>query len=215
MQEQTNLEKATSHPVTQIVTQAVAIASSATTPVAAFLPTLFSALASGRQMRRIENTLIELNQAIESLRIDVNSLTDEQIKFISEATISICSTLDQQKLDYLKQAIQNSLTRPTITEQSSYILSRIIRDISPIEIEYLLNNIHIKLYAILEKTEGATTDIHYVKPDSAEERIVTSLINLGVLYTRSSGWGGIQVYAWAPIVENLVALFSSSTSPKA
>jgi len=212
MEPESKLERILSHQITAVAAQSLSIFGSTFTPLAGLLPTLVEGLASGRQTTRIEQNLIELETRLKALEVKACEFTENQVKLVSDTITVTCSTINEDKLDYLKQAIENIAIDASIADDSEYLLSRIIRDISPNEIKFILKYRNFDKFVITDKDGTAGDSVLVTSPGTPEDAGIASLVNLGILYSRFSGYGGGHVYTWAPIYPKLIRLFTPSKS---
>ncbi|CAK8725191.1 hypothetical protein KKHLCK_16095 [Candidatus Electrothrix laxa] len=107
----------------------------------AFLPLFTGSLAHGRHVKRIEAAIKDIEESINKQELRINELTDAQYKIIGDAINCILSTVDEEKIEYLKRAIRNSFKPETASELESEteVLSRTLRDISAEEAQFIVN----------------------------------------------------------------------------
>ena len=117
-----------------------AIAAAAGAPLAALLPVLGKSLAAERQKQRVETTLREMNDVLTQHQAQLAALTDQQYKFINEAVLALLHTTNERKMDFLRNVVYNSLSASELPDQEAVFLSRIVRDISAEEAQFLISN---------------------------------------------------------------------------
>lgn len=204
MKEATPLEKVTSNVAVQGVANAIAIYGATITPLAAFVPFLVGALASGRQGERIERMFAELSEITAAHSEKLKELSDDQYKVVSEAISAAFYTINQEKLDLLKRAAANALMDGDAVSQVSDSLSRVIRDMSASEAAFITRNFKYEFFLVTEDTEvleGAMA----IRPNSDEEIVLSGLINLGLLYSKTSRLDVVG-FEWSPLVVKLIRL---------
>ena len=176
-------------------------------PLAALLPVLATTLAAGRQKQRIEAALTYIEKTLEAHKAELAALTDEQYKFLNETVLTLLHTTDQRKIDLLKHAVRNGLTDANIPSHDAVFLSRILRDISAQEVDFLLRNFGTQRIWMSETpmAEGreATLDI---QPLSAEGQIVSGLITLGLVATAEPTWDDSGLLKYSPMVAKLLSV---------
>ncbi|NYG35023.1 hypothetical protein HZU83_13985 [Sphaerotilus montanus] len=122
--------------VTEIALTAVGAAAGGV--LAPLLPVLAKSLASERQRKRVEVALEEIASTLNNHEEKIKTLSDEQYKLINETVLTILQTTQADKLKYLRDFVENTLNESEMLPQEACVLSRIIRDISAEEIEFLL-----------------------------------------------------------------------------
>jgi len=210
MSTKTAIERvATNFPVS-VGANAIAAFGATVTPLAAFVPFLVQSLASSRQAKRVETMLADLDSIIQAHTVQIEALADDQYKLISEAISAAFYTIDVLKLEFLKNAVVVAIERPDIPLAAADSLSRALRDISSDEAAFIVNN--FKFVKVVIDSEIAMDDPNrsdhlIVRPGTINESIVSGLISLGLLYTKSSSWDA-QLYEWSPLVAKLIVLLS-------
>ena len=164
--------------------------------IGAFLPFLTGSLAQRRHIERIEKAIREIEEYINKHELKIKELTDSQYKIIGEAINCMLSTVNEEKIDYLKRAIKNSL-RDEIDFELGYeaeVLTRILRDISAKEAEFIFNRKHegsqfsrIALYSYKREPDTNNT--------KTKSTSTGSVISLAITYVSSkSGVSGDCLY---------------------
>ena len=100
------LEKVTGNTGTEMA--ATLLAAFSGNPVAALLPVLTNALASGRHKQRVEKAVNEIGAVLDEHSDLLRNITDQQYKLINETVLSIFNTVDSDKLEYLKRVTKHS-----------------------------------------------------------------------------------------------------------
>ncbi len=206
MNEVTPIEKVTSNVAVKGAANTIAVFGATITPLAAFVPFLVDALASGRQGERLEQMFAELSAITTVHSEKLKHLSDDQYKVVNEAISAAFYTINQDKLDLLKRAAANALLDGEAVSQVSDALSRAIRDMSAAEASFIMRNFKYEMLIITdtEVTEGAIA----IRPRSNDEIILSGLINLGLLYSRQPRWD-IVAYEWSPLVVKLIRLIKN------
>jgi hypothetical protein len=184
-----------------------AIAAAAGTPLAALLPVLGKSLASERQKLRVEATLREMNDLLLKHESNLAALTDQQYKFINEAVLALLHTTNESKMGFLRNAVHNGLSTPEMPDQEAVFLSRVIRDISADEAQFLIANFRYERIWFNE-TEPAERDrpTLAVKPNTHDGQITLGLLTLGVLTTAEPTWDDSGLLRFTPMAAKLIAL---------
>lgn len=207
MNEATSLEKFTSNIGIKGAANTVAVIGATITPLAAFVPFLVDALASGRQGERLERMFCELTAITTAHSEKLKNLSDDQYKIVSEVISAAFYTINQDKLDLLKRAAANALLDGEAVSQVSDALSRAIRDISASEASFIMQNFKYEMFIITNDTEvldGAMA----IRPRSNDEIILSGLLNLGLLYSKAPRWD-IITFEWSPLVVKLIRLIKN------
>jgi hypothetical protein len=182
----------------------VAVLGATVTPLAAFVPFLVDSLASGRQAKRLEAMFGELRILTEQNSEKLKDMTDDQYKVVNEAISAAFYTINQEKIQLLKRAASNAFLNPDAVAEVSDSLSRVIRDISAAEAAFVLKNFGYEKFVVTNDT-GVTEKALAVEPHSTEEIILSGLINLGLLYSKATGWK-MLAFEWSPLVVKLIRL---------
>ena len=184
-----------------------AVAALAGGPLAALLPVLASTLAAGRQRKRVEAALTEIESTLLAQQEKLNSLTDGQYKFVNEVVLTLLHTTDVKKIDLLKRAIRNGLDLTEMLDHDSVYLSRIIRDISAQEADFLARNFGMQRIWLNEtpmpEKEASTIA---VDPRTTDGQIVSGLITLGLVSTAEPTWDDSGLLKYSPMVAKLLAV---------
>lgn len=211
MEKETVLESISSHIVTKTIANTVALVGATATPLAAFVPFLVDALASGRQGKRLDAMFSELTALITQHSDQIKEISDDQYKVINEAVSAALYTIDQRKLDILKNAAAKAFTKADAVANVSDALSRVLRDISSAEAAFVVQNFRFGLIVISNEEIGDVGDLKTlaILPNSEEEIILSGLINLGLVYARTSRYGLIG-FEWSPLVVKLLILLKDA-----
>ena len=149
---ETAVEKVTIHVATKTAANAVALLGATITPLAAFVPFLVDALASGRQGKRLEQMFASLTETIALHSEQIQQISDDQYKFINEPVSAAFYTIDERKLEILKTAATNAFKDKDAVSNVADALSRIIRDISAPEAAFISQNFSYGLVVISEES---------------------------------------------------------------
>lgn len=205
--EPSGVEVASGHLVTQGAATLVGAISG--NFLAALLPVLSGSLASKRQQQRVEQAIREITIQLQSHSEQLEHLTDEQYKVVSEAILAMFHTTDPTKLDYLKRAVANGLEASDIVPQESASLSRIVRDISAEEADFLIKNFgydRIHLSRSVGSRQAKELSILGVNPDSREGLVVGGLLGMGLLVPGESTWDDVGLLQFAQISAKVIAI---------
>jgi hypothetical protein len=201
----TPLERITGSTVTEAAMTFIGALSGG--PLAALLPVLSNSLASTRQRGRIEEALAEINRMLTEHQFAVNNLTDAQYKLLNEAILVVLHTTDEEKLSYLRRVVCNSLDHQDIVPLEAAVLSRIVRDISAAEADFVVRNFHFeRIWLNTTVNDDGNHKVFTVDPSSPDAVIVTGLVSLGLLLSASSTYAGLGMLSWSPITAKLLSV---------
>ena len=190
-----------------------AIAAAAGTPLAALLPVLAKSLAAERQKQRVERTLREMNAVLQAHSAELSLLTDQQYKFINEAVLALLHTTSEEKMAYLKNVVANGLKVVNLPDQEAVFLSRIVRDISAEEAQFLIANFGFERIWLNDSEPGEKTrKTLAVKPSTQEGRIVLGLVTLGLVTTAEPTWDDSGLLRFTPLAGKLIALLQDTVA---
>lgn len=200
----TAVEKVSSHTATEAILTCVGALSGS--PLAALLPVLTKSLASGRQKERVEAALANIDVTLNEHTDALRNLTDAQYKLVNETILALLQTTSAEKIEYLRRAVHNSLAVSGILPQEAVVLSRIIRDISAEEADFLVKNFHYDRIQVTTSSPEHKEKVLVVAPSSPEGIVVTGLVSLGLLTAGESTWGDSGLLRFSPIVAKLLVL---------
>jgi hypothetical protein len=137
----------------------------------------------------------------------IRNLIDQQYKFINEAVLALFQTTNEGKMELLRNAISNSLVAFDMPSQEAVFLSRIIRDISVEEADFLVSSFRFERIW-LNNTDVAYRDVPTldIKPDTSEGRAALGLLTLGLLTTAEPTFDETDLLRFTPMAGKLIAL---------
>lgn len=189
------------------------IAAMAGGPLAALLPVLTNSLAAERQKIRVENALAQIDQTLKAHSEALRNLTDSQYKLLNEVVLALLHSSDKEKIEYLRRAVHNTLLKgENILPQESVVLSRIIRDISAAEADFLIFNFHYDRIQLATNEAKHEQKVLTVPPNSDDGLIVTGLVSLGLLTAAEPTYDDSGLMRFSPIVAKLLVLLSNNKS---
>ncbi len=203
--EPTTLEKVSGSISAGIAANTFSTLAASSTPLAVFVPFLLQSLATGRHTKRVDKALNEINEILALHEESIKNISDTQFKLINEVISTIFQTTNNEKIIYLKSVINNTITSSEIDINDVDYISRIIRDISSDEIKFILNNFKYRHIFIGEAPEK--NDSLIIKENSKDEIIVSGLINMGLLYTKTSLYGAVS-FEFSPVVVKVIVLLT-------
>lgn len=183
-------------------------------PLAPLLPVLAKSLAAGRQQLRVEATLIAIQETLAENSAALSRISDEQYKLINEAVLAVLQTTQQEKLNYLRNAIQNSLSVTNFSAHDAVALSRIIRDISAEEAALLIRLFAFEGIQLVDERadKEPASSIFRLSPSSPDAMQVTGLLSLGLLFPPQSSWDGIGVQRFTKLAAKAIALLRAPSA---
>jgi flagellar hook-associated protein FlgK len=190
-------------PVESALTAVSAIAGG---PLVALLPVLGKSLAAERQKLRVEKALNEINNILNEHSEALVTFSDEQYKLINEAILTLLQTTSEQKISYLKKVIRNTIDEKDIEQQEAVVLSRIVREISADEINFLYNNFAFERILVTSIDEEHDMKVLKIKPDSHESLIVTGLVLQGILENGEPGFYENDFFRYSKISAKLMVI---------
>lgn len=164
--------------------------------IGAFLPFLTGSLAQRRHIERIEKAIRAIEEYINKHDLKLKELTDSQYKIIGEAINCMLSTVNEEKIEYLKRAVKNSFNDELDSELGSEaeVLTRILRDVSAKEAEFIVNRNHegtpfskIALYSYKREPDTNNTKTRSTSTGSVYSGKIT-------IYSSKSGVSGDCLY---------------------
>lgn len=158
---------------------------------------------------RLNNALNDINEVLESHEKKIRSLTDGQFKLINEAVLALLQTTSSEKIQYLKHTVINSLDAPVIASEEAITLSRIIRDISAQEIDFIVKNFTYERIQLGFAQGDLPKNILIVKAGGNEELIITGLMSLGLIIPAGPTIDDGGLMRFSNSVAKLIALLKS------
>jgi hypothetical protein len=212
------VERGAGSLITQGVTAAIAAADGGVTAV--LLPVLATTLASDRQKKRVDLAIASLNSDLEKISTGLKNISDNQYKLINEIVLTVFQTTCDEKIQYLRNAVFSAVIETDLKSQETYQLSRVLRDISAAEIQFLTEHFQYEGVLLLDAFEQIIDAVQ--KPEyksilqlmthSAEGKVVTGLINIGMLIQTGTRYTDVNLHKFSPICGKLITLVSKPNS---
>ena len=182
-----------------------AVAAYAGTPLAALLPVLGQTLAANRQRNRVDSALTEISATLEAHKERLNQLSDDQYKLVNETILAILQSTRSDKIEILKRCVRNQLYVEVGSLEAAF-LSRVIRDISSEEVDFLTRNFQFERIALseIEPDQAATT--LQLSPTSADGMSALGLVQLGLLVAAEPTWADDGLMRFSPFCAKLLAI---------
>ena len=148
-----------------------------------------------------------MNEVLEQHSQQLLNLTDQQYKFINEVVLALLHTTSEEKMALLRNAVQNGLSAADLPSQEAVFLSRIIRDISHEEAQFLLRNFDYgRIWLNETPLDTAEPGTLVVKPSTTDGHVVLGLMTLGLVTTGEPTWDESGHMKFSPLVAKLIAL---------
>lgn len=198
------LEKIGGH----VATQSLATVAGAINPAAAILPVLLTSAANTRMQARIDEALASLQDELTKIRDEVERMSDAQYKVVCEALSHLQRTSDCKKIEYLKRAVLNGVSDADLSSEKAHIASRVLRDISALETDFLLAGLKCtQIYLMIPNPDGSVPvldkDAYTVARTVENQTIIAGLLSLGLI--EESG-AYKKAYVGTPAAFTLIAL---------
>ena len=208
----TTLERVSGNLLTQSALTALAAVTGG--PLAPLLPVLATSLAATRQQRRIEAELNAIQKLLAERPQAIENLSDEQYKLINETVLAVLQTTQAEKLKLLRNAIQNSLTLEGMQSREAVMLSRIIRDMSTEEADFLLRTFQYEGIQILDAAADFETvdGLLNLSRASNDALNVSGLLSLGLLTPAESRFDSLGVMRFSSLAAKVIALLREPES---
>lgn len=192
---------------------ATLLAAFAGTPMAALLPVLTTTLASGRHKARVESTIAEISDILDRHEKQLKNVSDPQYKIINEMILAVFQTTEQEKLSYLRNVLSNAISADELTAQEADFISRVVRDMSAKEAEFLVDSFkYARIQLANLEGENPNENTMTVNPESDDGMIVTGLISLGLLIPAEPTWDESGLIRWSSIAKPIIGLLGGGSS---
>lgn len=186
-----------------VASNSIAVLGTSITPLAAFVPFLVQTLATRRHAERVERALQAINDMLVRHEGKIHELSDAQYKLINEAISTLFQTVDEAKIEYLKRVVANAVDAVDLRHKDVSYISRIIRDISAEEIDFLVHNFQYEHIFFGTKLEGI--EALSIEHGSDEEVVASGLINMGLIYSKVPTFDSVR-FEFSPVVAKLLAI---------
>ena len=188
------------------------ISAFAGTPLAALLPVLTTTLAGSRHKARVEKAIDDISMALDANEKRLNAISDAQYKIVNEMVLAVFQTTEEKKLEYLRNVLTNSIHKSEISAQEADFISRVVRDMSAEEAEFLVDNIRFDRLKLSNLTQDSEDKALMIDPDSDDGMTVTGLISLGLLMPAGPSWDDSGLLRWAGVTRPLIELLGGEQS---
>lgn len=185
---------------------------------AAMIPPLVDSLPAQRQKQRVEQWQKDVTADLELLKVQIQQLTDEQYQLINEVVGAASQTVSAEKLSYLRAAVRNTILMKEVASQEASLLSRIVRDISAHEADFVCRSFGSQ-FVFVGKSQGLAPNSLHVDVNSEDSLIVLGLVGLGFLepvQKKGGNFGGGSegtYFSFSRLASKLITLLSV-TSPE-
>ena len=134
-------------------------------------------------------------------------LTDQQYKFINEAVLALLHTTNESKMEFLRNVVHNGLSTPEIADHEAVFLSRVVRDISAEEAQFLVESFRYERIWLNESEPGESQlPTLALKPNTPEGQVVLGLLTLGLVTTAEPTYDETGLLRFTPFAAKLIAL---------
>jgi hypothetical protein len=175
-------------------------------PLTALLPVLADTLASQRQSIRVTEALAQITTSLQALGDRLNVLTDPQYKVINETVLTLFQTTSEGKVALLRHVIRNTTLAPDLTDFEATALSRLVRDLSAEECEFIRKYFgYGRVALVTQETKVSDRAIEF-RTDSREGSLVAGLTSLGVLMAAGGTYDDMGTLRFMPLAAKLLAL---------
>lgn len=188
------------------VSTATVLATYVGTPLAALLPVLSQAIASERHNKRVEKALEEIDLVLTQQEQRLKELSDSQYKLINEVILTVLQTTEQEKIEFLKTAIRNTLNQEQMPISTATLISRILRDITVDELLFLRK--YSSISRIIFSGQPMNNQELLVDVHSTEGGIVSGLISLGLMVPGAATFDDVGRYQFSDLVRSVVEIIS-------
>lgn len=106
-------------------------------PLGGVLSSLMNTVVAERQQERVDRTFLAIKTDLANLTHQVETLTEPQLKLVMETIRTVTETMNEEKLEYLINAVSNCVEKGCPSDYEAAVLGRLIRDISGDEIRLL------------------------------------------------------------------------------
>ena len=214
------IEKAAGDPGvevgTQLMTSGLTTALSTTpfaglTPIIGLFPLLWKIPAAKRQQERFEQAFSLIEATLAAHQEKLEKLSDGQYNLLNEAIAATFQAQTTQKLAYLRNAVEKSLSIEILESQEVAALSRMVRDISAQEADFVLKHYGRSYVHVTNVINQDGPDVMRIRTDSPEALIVDGLESIGVLIFGLGTMGDGDMLKFSPLTAKLVFLLRPST----
>jgi hypothetical protein len=203
------LEKVTGSLPAEAVAAALAVFDPAhpILSLTALLPVLNNSLAHGRAEKRIRETLEDLDARLSTQSDHINRFTDAQYRLTVGIVQTIFETVDEEKLRMLKAAVLNVANSNYLEHFRAQLISRILRDISAAEINFLHKTREYLWYSFAEKPNVPELTLRLIR-GTEDSSLARGLIGLGLIVRAPSEglMSDTGAYVRAPFAPDLMDL---------
>ena len=181
---------------------------------ASLLPPLFNSVPDQRYKMRQDEWRNNVSQDLEKLPSQIASLTDDQYHLMNEIVGVASQTINTTKLEYLRNAVRNTVFMQDLASQEASLLGRIIRDISAHEADFVLKNFGYK-YVFVGSNASSALNSFNVEENSDDSLVVRGLAGLGLLIAVDDGnqagsFGQGTFFTFSKMAGKLIVLLRQS-----
>lgn len=196
-------------PITATAATALATLSGG---AAVFLPTLTGCFAQIRSESRVKETFEELNRRLGEVESLCKNMSDHQYKLINEIVFTALQTVDPKKLDALQDLAVGSVFQPDLEEYEAVVLARTLRDISVTELSFVRSLNSFDEITVFNPTLDGfkpRKNQQVFENESFEHSLLKSLVAIGMLDVKETGFGGTENYHLTAISRRIIAMMAA------
>jgi hypothetical protein len=157
----------------------------------------------------VEAALAEINSVLTAHESALRNISDAQYKLINEAILALLHTTSQEKLAYLRRAVRNSLELSEIQPEEAVVLSRVIRDISAEEADFLVSNFSYQRLQLGNVTGTLEEGVFVIPTGGRDELIVSGLISLGLVIPAGPTMDDQGIMRFSNVVAKIIAVLKA------
>ncbi len=211
MDDKTALEKISGHSLTGLAANALAVGATvvgsdmviANAPWLAMIPGAIGSIAISRMEARLTENINKLSEDLADVKAD--NLSENQLAFVMETVSAMFSTVDAKKLGILKEAAKKAAFEPRVVLDHGALLGRVLRNLSTLEIDFLIRNFGHEV-RLFEEGREEVDGVVWVNPASEDSMAVSGLLSLGLLLPVGESWA--DKLAWSRTASKVLALVS-------
>ncbi len=175
----------------------------ANAPWLAMIPGAIGSIAISRMEARLTENINKLSEDLADVKAD--NLSENQLAFVMETVSAMFSTVDAKKLGILKEAAKKAAFEPRVVLDHGALLGRVLRNLSTLEIDFLIRNFGHEV-RLFEEGREEVDGVVWVNPASEDSMAVSGLLSLGLLLPVGESWA--DKLAWSRTASKVLALVS-------
>lgn len=196
MKEPSTIVGTSSNPGVQMAVAAAAAAAATGGPVAAVVATMLQSLFTGAAgaaiTKNIEAAVIALDEELSALKDEQSKMTAQQILVAHQAVREMVVSIDQTRLDTLRRVAIGAVKDSDLSENDAYVIARVLRDVTPGEINFLNQYFRYSQIYLLQQSFGGelnpatrdeiVTEGGYILDEAnGEVQLIEGLVRTGLM----------------------------------